>query len=68
MNWDGKVMLPAARENGNTSFFERLTHRFEHAAFELRQLIQEEHAMVGEGNLTRRGLILPPRSPASLAV
>jgi len=43
-------------------------HGFEDAALELRQLVQEQHAVVGEGDLAWRGIDVPPSSPASLAV
>ncbi len=35
--------------------FERLAQRFEYAALELRQLVEEQHAVVGERDLARHG-------------
>ena len=37
-------------------FFERLAHGFQHAAFELGQLVEEQHAMVGEGDFAGGGI------------
>ena len=44
----------------HTSLFERLTQHLEHGAFELRQLIQKEHPMVGQGYFARLRMIATP--------
>ncbi len=43
--------------SGNThrAVFQRRTHHFQHIAWELGQLIQKEHAVMGERDFTRTG-------------
>jgi hypothetical protein len=45
MNRHGNRALRAA--------FERLPHQVEHAALKLRQLVEKEHAVVGQRDLAR---------------
>jgi hypothetical protein len=39
--------------DGDVAYLERLTQRFQDAAMELRQLVQEQHALVRERHLAR---------------
>ena len=40
--------------NRNPAVFQRLAHHFESRAFELRQLVEKEDAVVGEAHFARR--------------
>ena len=42
----GKFGLPSGARNVNAAVFQRLTQRFEHAAIELRQFVQKQHAVM----------------------
>ena len=42
--------------NGDDPFFQRLAHGFEHTALEFRQLVQEQHAVVRQGDFAGRGI------------
>ena len=55
MNSDGKVIVPGGARDGDAAVFERLAHHFEGRAFELRQLIEKEDAVVREAHFARRG-------------
>ena len=49
MNSDGKVTRARRARDGDLAVFERLAHHFERRAFELRQLIEKEHAVDARG-------------------
>ena len=56
MNWEGNVMVPAAREMVTRALLQGLAHGLQHAALELRQFVEEKHAMMRQGNFARRGI------------
>ena len=51
MNRAGNTAVRAARATTTRAVFERLAQDFERAAVELRQLVEEQHAVVGEADL-----------------
>ena len=51
----GKVSELLAREIVTSPFFEGLPQHFQAAAVELRQFVQEEHAVVGQADLPGPG-------------
>ena len=52
----GKIGALIGAHHADPSRFQWLTQSFQHAAIELRQLIQEQHAMVGQADLTWAGV------------
>ena len=51
----GKRRRPRGASNGDAAFFERLPQRFENAAFEFGELVEEQHAVVREADFAGRG-------------
>ena len=50
MNRDGKVSDMAGARDGDRVIFQRLAHHFQNVARKFRQLVQEEHAVMGQRN------------------
>jgi hypothetical protein len=46
--------------DGHPPFLQRLPQRLQNVPLELRQLVQEQHAMMRQRNLTRRGIDVAP--------
>ena len=47
--------LASAARDGHLAVFQRLAHDLEGGALELRQLVEKQHAMVGQGDLAGTG-------------
>ena len=54
-----KSHRPGRARNRHIPFLQRLPHRFQNAAFELRQFIEKQHAVVRQRNFTRRRIHIP---------
>ncbi len=52
----GKLHVRAARAILTHAFFQRLAQHFQHVPAELRHLVEEEHAVMGEADLARARL------------
>ncbi len=50
----GKCHRARRARDRHLALFERLAHRFQHAAFELGQLVQEQNAVVRQRDFARR--------------
>jgi hypothetical protein len=49
--------------DGNDLIFDGLAHHIQHARPELGQLLQEEHAAVGQGDFAGMGLVVAAHQP-----
>jgi hypothetical protein len=54
--------------DGHAPLLQGLAQHLEDVLLELRELVEEEHAVVGERDLAGRGTEPPPMRPASLMV
>lgn len=54
-----KICLVGGARDGDVAGFQRLAQDFEHAAFELWKFIQEEHALMCQGDFSRPWRIAP---------
>ena len=64
MKRDGNDRAARGARDGDPPFLERLAHQVEHVAVELGQLVEKQHAVMGEGDLARtRAAVRRRRAP-----